>query len=90
MSGIALADTIAFTSQAALLLLLLNRDYPGLLKMRGTLLRSGIGALLGGLATYAVLLAPLPTLIGSGLALIAGGLAALPFMLPEIRLLLKL
>ena len=45
-TGLALADTLAFTSQALLLLILLNRRQPGILKMNGTLPRSVLSALL--------------------------------------------
>jgi putative peptidoglycan lipid II flippase len=89
-TGIALADTLAFTSQAVLLLVLLQRRVPGLLEMRGTLLRAVAGALLSGIVVYGLLLAPLPLLIKVGLALAAGGLAALPFLWPELKILMRL
>jgi len=89
-TGIALADTLAFSAQAGLLLLLLWRRFPGLLSMGPTLLRACAGAALSGLLVYGGLLLPLPQLAGVGLALAAGGLAALPFMWPEIKLLMRL
>ncbi len=90
--GIILADTLAFTSQAVLLLALLWRRAPGLLDVGGTLLRAAPGALLGGLVVYGLLwmALPLPAWLGLGLALGAGALTALPFMWPELKLLLKL
>jgi putative peptidoglycan lipid II flippase len=90
VAGIALADTLAFTTQAVILLVWLRRDYPGLLEMRWTLLRIAPGSLLAGLAAWGVTLIGLPVLAETALALAAGGLLALPFMLPEIKLLLKL
>lgn len=89
-TGLALADTLAFTSQALLLLILLNRRHAGLLQVQGTLLRAALGALVGGALTYAALLLPLPALPLAVLALAAGGLGALPLILPEIKMLIKL
>jgi putative peptidoglycan lipid II flippase len=89
-TGLALADTLAFTSQALLLLILLNRRHPGILRMRGTLLRAVLSALLGGAVVSATLMLPLPALPATALALAAGGLAALPLILPEIKMLIKL
>jgi putative peptidoglycan lipid II flippase len=89
-TGLALADTLAFTSQALLLLILLNRRHAGLLQVQGTLLRAALGALVGGALTYAALLLPLPTLPLAALAMAAGGLGALPLILPEIKMLIKL
>jgi putative peptidoglycan lipid II flippase len=89
-TGLALADTLAFTSQALLLLILLNRRHPGILRMQGTILRASLSALLGGVLAYAALQLPLPVLPALGLSLAAGGLVALPLILPEIKMLIKL
>lgn len=89
-TGLALADTLAFTSQALILLVLLNRRHPGILRVQGTLLRAALSALIGGAFTYAALQLPLPVLPTIGLSLAAGGLAALPLILPEIKMLIKL
>ncbi len=89
-TGLALADTLAFTSQALLLLILLNRRHPGILRMQGTLLRAVLSAVLGGALAYATLFLPLPTLPETALSLAVGGLAALPLILPEIKMLIKL
>jgi putative peptidoglycan lipid II flippase len=89
-TGLALADTIAFTSQALFLLILLNRQHPGILQMQGTLLRAVLSAMLGGALAAATLMLPLPTLPSTALALAVGGLAALPLILPEIKMLIKL
>lgn len=48
LPGIPLAAAITFTIQAAILHFLLNRKYHGLLNMRGTLPRSLLAAILGG------------------------------------------
>lgn len=91
LSGLAVADMLAFTCQALGLLWLLNRRHPGVLNLGSTLLRSLGGALAGGSLTYLGLVyLPLPELASTALALAAGGLACLPFILPELRLLLRL
>jgi putative peptidoglycan lipid II flippase len=89
-TGLALADTLAFTSQALLLLILLNRRHPGILRMQGTLVRAVLSAVLGGALVYATLSLPLPTLPETALSLAVGGLAALPLILPEIKMLIQL
>jgi putative peptidoglycan lipid II flippase len=90
-TGLALADTFSFTSQALLLLFLLNRVYPGVLQVSGTLVRAALGALIGGGLAYLLLrFLPLPLLPLSLGALAAGGLAALPFIWTEVKLLVKL
>jgi putative peptidoglycan lipid II flippase len=89
-TGLAVADSLAFTAQAALLLLWLRKDLPGLLDVRPTLLRAMLAAVFSGLAAGLLLMLPLPRLPQAGLALTAGVLVTLPFVLPEIKLLLKL
>ncbi len=90
-TGLALADTFSFTGQALLLLLLLNRIYPGILQVGNTLGRAVLGALVGGGLAYLMLrLLPLPLLPLSLGALAAGGLAALPFIWTEVKSLVKL
>jgi putative peptidoglycan lipid II flippase len=88
--GIALANSLAYSSQALVLLLLLNRKHQGILNVSGTLLRVGLGSLAGALLVYALLLLPLPALPLAVIALAAGGLLVLPFILPEIKLLINL
>ncbi len=88
--GIALANSLAYTSQAVILLVLLNRKHPGILNLGGTLWRVGIGSLASYLLVYALFLVPLPALPLAILALGAGGLLVLPFILPEIKLLINL
>lgn len=89
LGGLALADTLAFTSQALVLLWILNRRFPGMLRLGSTLLRALGAAVLGGAAAYLVMQF-LPGLWGAFAALAAGGLACLPLILPELRMLLKL
>jgi putative peptidoglycan lipid II flippase len=105
-AGIALANTIAFSGEALLLLVLLNRRIPllasqegappgipayqGLLHLNRTLPRAALACAASALVAAVILRLPLPPLpLGLG-ALAAGGLAALPFIWPEIKILIKL
>jgi putative peptidoglycan lipid II flippase len=94
--GIALANSIAFTSEAVLLFWLLNRRMPGVFRLEHLLLRVAPAAILGGLAAYGLIVLIEPrsgsTLVSVmvGLAALAvGGLVALPFIWPEVRSLLR-
>jgi putative peptidoglycan lipid II flippase len=91
-TGIALANSLAFTGEALLLLYLLNRKFSGLLQLRSTLIRVALASLAAALLVYLILSLPLPipSLILAFGALVLGGLAVLPFIWPEIKLLLKL
>ena len=88
--GIALANTLAFTGEALLLLYLLNRRLPGLLHLGKPLLRILLVSAAGALLVFALMRLPLPELPLAFAALAVGGLAVLPFILPEIKLLIKL
>jgi putative peptidoglycan lipid II flippase len=88
--GLALADTVAFTSQALLLLILLNRRHAGVLRLGTTLPRAALGAVLGSACTLIVLGLPLPALLGALAGLTAGGAVALPFVWPELKTLIRL
>lgn len=89
-TGIALANTTAFTLEALLLLWLLNRRFPGVLKVGATLLRVSIGSLAGAALAFGVMQLPFPALLGSLASLAAAGLLTLPFIWPEIKILIKL
>lgn len=90
--GISLSDSLAFSGEAVLLLLLLNRHLPGSLQVGGSLLRAFLAAGLGGGAVWLImsLLTGSHTLLQSGLAMAAGGMVALPVIWKELRLLLRL
>jgi putative peptidoglycan lipid II flippase len=88
--GLALADTVAFTSQALLLLILLNRRHAGVLRLGTTLPRAALGAVLGSACTLIVLGLPLPALLGALAGLTAGAAVALPFVWPELKTLIRL
>jgi putative peptidoglycan lipid II flippase len=89
-TGIALANTLAFTGEALLLLFLLNRRSPGLLRVGSTLARAGFVAAGAGLVVFGLMRLPfsdLPLAVGS---LALGSVSALPFIWPELKLLVKL
>jgi len=90
--GISLSDSIAFTGEAALLLLLLNRRLTASIKIGGSLLRAFLAAALGGGVVWLMmgLLEDSHALVQSGLALVAGGLIVIPVIWKELRLLLHL
>jgi putative peptidoglycan lipid II flippase len=95
--SIALANTLAFTMQALGMVWLLNREFPGLARVGSTLWRVLLVAAGGGALVFIVLnLLPLASMslmfsliVTSG---VLGGAALLciPFIWPEVKLLLKL
>jgi putative peptidoglycan lipid II flippase len=91
LAGIPLSAALTFTTQAVILLTLLNRKFPGLLDVGSTALRALPAALLAGLAAFAVMrFLPLSALLSTVLGLIAGGLIALPLIWRELRMLFRL
>jgi putative peptidoglycan lipid II flippase len=89
--GIAIANSIAFTTEAFILLWLLNRRFPGLLHIGSTLKRIIPGTLLAGGGLYLLMTSvPGSPLIISLVGMAAGMVVMLPFILPEIKLLLRM
>jgi putative peptidoglycan lipid II flippase len=88
--GIGLANSIAFTGEAVLLLVLLNRRVPGLLRVGETLRRVAPVSVGGALVVYLLMRLPFASLPLAVMALGIGGLAVLPFIWPEVKLLVKL
>ena len=97
IAGIALGNTVSFTLEAMLLFFLLNRKVPGVFQIRGTILRVGLAAIVGGVAVYGLLtVLPLAswslilsTVVAAGVLLI-GGVLALPFIWTEVKVLVRL
>jgi putative peptidoglycan lipid II flippase len=91
-AGIALANGLAFSGEALLLWILLSRRFAGVADSRSTLVRVIPIALLAGLVTYGMLQLSLPIseIIIGAIALGVGGLVVLPFILPELKLLIKM
>ncbi len=91
LAGIPLSAVFTFTTQAIVLLRILNRRYPGLLRLGSTLPRAFVSALVAATVTFVLMkFLPLPTLPATLAALVIGGLAALPFIWSEVKLLVKL
>lgn len=88
--GIALANTIAFTGEALLLLYLLNRRGPQFLHASGTLLRALIASTAAAVVAYLLLLLPGPGIFTAIISLGIGALTAAPFIWPEVKLLINL
>jgi putative peptidoglycan lipid II flippase len=90
-AGIGLADAVAITSEAAILFYILNRRFPGILKVGWTLPRAAVGALAGGLVVFLILeFVPLSLIPLTAAALAAGAVVAFPFMWPELKGLMRL
>jgi hypothetical protein len=82
---------MAFTLEAIILLVWLNRLLPAKVTLGTSLLRGLAGALVGGGVAYGLALwLPLSGTISSLLALPVGFVACLPFIWPEVRLLVQL
>jgi putative peptidoglycan lipid II flippase len=88
--GIALANSLAYTSQALLLLWLQSRRVGGILTVGSTLLRVIPASLLSAVLVIGLLQLPLPSVLLAVFSLGIGGLLVLPFIWPELRLLIKL
>jgi putative peptidoglycan lipid II flippase len=91
--GISLADSLAFTSQAILLLALLNRHLIRRLSPGPAFLHALTAAALGGGAVYGILQLPLSIsqpIVMALVALAVGGVLAVLPIWKEIRLLLRL
>ena len=91
LAGIALAAAITFTSQAIVLLTLLNRRFPGLLNVGTTAPRAVASALVSAIAAGVIMQRlPLSPVLATLVALMTGSLVAIPWIWTEIKLFLKL
>ncbi|MFU8773277.1 MAG: murein biosynthesis integral membrane protein MurJ, partial [Anaerolineales bacterium] len=90
--GIALANAVVITGQTLLLLYILNKKFAGLWQVRDTLLRVVAVSAVSAAIVYGLLHVPLPIhpLPISIMAMGIGGVLVLPFILKEIRMLIKL
>jgi putative peptidoglycan lipid II flippase len=90
-TGLSLADSLVAIGEGCLLFALLNRTSPGVLKIGGTLLRVGLATCAAGLVSYALIhFLPLADLPLALVTIGVGGFIVLPFILPEIMLLIRL
>ncbi len=97
VGGIALANAIAFTIEAVMLFVLLNRKVPAFFKAQSTIYRSVLSALAGSgavLLVHNVLnitdLSGLTEVLYGAAALLIGVFAALPFVWGEIKQLVRI
>jgi putative peptidoglycan lipid II flippase len=88
--GIGLANSLAFTVEAVLLLVLIGQKFPAVLRQGPVLLRVIVGSTLGGAAAWVVMSSISAQLPGAIVASVVGGAIGLVFLLPEIRLLRRL
>jgi putative peptidoglycan lipid II flippase len=91
LPGIPLSAAITFTIQAVVLLVILNRKFPGLLKMGDTLIRSLLAACVAGLVAYlGVEFLPFSPVISAMISFLASVALILPLVWKEVRLILHL
>ncbi len=84
--GIALANSIAFTLEAVILILLLRRSYPSVGRMPGPVVRILLGtAAACGAALLSWFLIPSSGVLAATVSLVIGGGVAVAFVLPELR-----
>lgn len=89
--GIALANAIAFTIETLLLFYLLGRKYTGILNISGTLPRVVLGTIISSLVALLVInLSFAPELIMAITSALVGIVIIIPFVIPELKLLLKI
>lgn len=90
-AGLALAISLSFTLEAVFLMIVLQRRMPARVDARSSLLRGGIGGVLGGGICLAMLTwAPVSPWMASLGGMIVGMLVVLPWVWKEIRILLHL
>jgi putative peptidoglycan lipid II flippase len=91
-AGIALALGLAYNVEAVVLWYLLNHRFSGVVAVRSTLIRVIPVAISCGLLVYGLLQlsVAISSIIFAVLALGAGAILAIPFILPEIKLLVKM
>lgn len=84
--GIALSNSLAFSLEAVLLILLLQRQFPSILQQGRAFLRIVLGSAFS-TATAALVLWLLPAspIVAASAAAAIGGLMLLPFIWPELR-----
>lgn len=92
--GISLTDSIAFTAQAVMMLLLLARPHkniktaPAPIHLWRTILRASLGALLAGGVCFGIIrFLPAGTMIASMAGMFIAMCVFIPFVLPELKLL---
>ncbi len=93
-AGISLTDSIAFTSQAIFLIFLLDRRWRITLNLRSTIIRTTFAAIIGTIITFIIFSYSgsdtyYPLVFGT-IGMMIGGAVMLPFIWPEVKIILKL
>jgi len=91
--GISLTDSVAFTTQAIVLLIVLNKGLPDQIHTGRTVARALLAALVGGgvcLGIFTLLSGRISPVIVGGASICLGGIVLLPLIWREMRLLLHL
>lgn len=90
-TGIGLSNSLAFSIEAVFLLVLLGRQFPGILRQGRVLVRIALGSLFGGLVAFGLLeFLQLPKLLLAAVSLGLGGMVVLPFIWQELKELRRL
>lgn len=92
LTGIGLANSLAFSGEALLLWWLLGKAYPGAFHLGSSLLRGSFAGIIGAGIVYFLLQLsfPIPGVIQALLSLAVGSGFILPLIWPEVKLLIKL
>ncbi|MBI9043265.1 MAG: murein biosynthesis integral membrane protein MurJ [Anaerolineaceae bacterium] len=89
--GIALANSIAFTTEALLLLFLLRKIFPEILRIDKTILRIIFSTSISAVGLFLLIrFSPIHPLITSLVGMCLGFALVIPFILPEIKALISL
>lgn len=91
--GISVTDSIAFTTQAGVVLFLLNKRLPKKFSFSKSGLNAVLAAVVGGgvsVIIFILLDGRLPAILVGSASMCLGGVAALPFIRRELRILLRL
>ena len=92
-TGISVTDSIAFTTQAVVVLFLLNKRLPQKFSFNKSGLNAVLAAVAGGgvsVIIFTLLDGRIPAFMVGSASMCLGGLAALPFIRRELRILLRL
>ena len=91
LAGIPLSAALTFTTQALVLLTLLNRKFPGLLRLGQTWVRAVAAAVVAGAASVGLIyFLPVPALFSALAGLAVGGALALLIIWRDVRMLFQL
>jgi putative peptidoglycan lipid II flippase len=91
LAGIPLSAALTFTTQAIVLLAILNRRFPGILQVGNTAFRAIAAGLIAGIATLVMFkFLPFPILEKTILGIFIGGLTSLLFIWREVRQLFRM